>query len=56
MSYTLNTDLNYDKAHGQELAVETDKNTKERNTYPRLITVIIINMLLNHIQLFTLGF
>lgn len=29
LSYALDTDVNYDKAHGQELAVETDKNSKD---------------------------
>lgn len=31
ISYTLDTDLNYDKGHGQELSVISDKNTKEKN-------------------------
>lgn len=36
LAYALDTSLNYDVGHGQELAVETDKNFKDRSSYPRL--------------------
>lgn len=29
--YALDTDLNHNKSHGQELSVMSDKNTKEKN-------------------------
>lgn len=31
LSYALDTDVNYDKAHGQELAAETEKYSKDKN-------------------------
>lgn len=43
LSYALDTNLNYDKGHGQELAAETDKNSKDKNTYSRLQYYFIIN-------------
>jgi len=33
ISYALDTDVNYDKAHGQELAVEMDKCSKDKSSY-----------------------
>jgi len=36
ISYALNTDINYDKAHGQQLAAELDKNYKDKTIYNRL--------------------
>ncbi|XP_022181333.1 DNA-directed RNA polymerase III subunit RPC5 isoform X3 [Myzus persicae] len=34
ISYALNTDQNYDRGHGQELAVEMDKTSKDKSNYP----------------------
>jgi DNA-directed RNA polymerase-3 subunit RPC5 len=39
VSYALNTDINYDKGHGQELVAETDKTTKDKSVYPRLLYI-----------------
>jgi len=37
ISYALDTDKNYDKGHGQELAAEMDKTSKDKSSYPRFI-------------------
>ncbi|XP_060857041.1 DNA-directed RNA polymerase III subunit RPC5-like [Metopolophium dirhodum] len=34
ISYALDTDNNYDKGHGQELAAEMDKTSKDKSSYP----------------------
>ncbi|XP_026817433.1 DNA-directed RNA polymerase III subunit RPC5-like isoform X2 [Rhopalosiphum maidis] len=34
ISYALDTDKNYDKGHGQELAAEMDKMSKDKSNYP----------------------
>ncbi|CAH1732329.1 unnamed protein product [Aphis gossypii] len=34
ISYALDTDKNYDKGHGQELAAEMDKTSKDKSSYP----------------------
>lgn len=36
LAYALDTNLNYDQAYGKELAVETDKSSKDKSSYPRL--------------------